>query len=269
MKSKKLFVTDLDGTLLNQSKVIPRNALDSINRYIQSGGIFTIATGRTEKSCCLATDMLPISVPVILYNGACVMDLQTHEVLYEHTLPAKVFRPIVQSVIERFPEVCIEIFTYGSLIFVNPKATIDPHIVREKQEYVSMPLEETPEAWLKIMLFAPHEILKKAAAFLDQQIGGCFKCNTMFSTEHYYEVLNGDSSKAKAVQWLANWMHIDKDNVGAIGDYLNDEELLAWCGYPYAPANAHDRVKKIACVTVRSNDEGAIEEALAHFEQVK
>lgn len=268
MKRKNLFVSDLDGTLLDQRKAIPQNALDAINRYTQAGGIFTVATGRTEKTCCLATDLLPISAPVILYNGACIMDLQTHEVFYERTLSAGVFRPIVQHIMDRFPEVCIEIFSNRGLILVNPKARMDPYIVREKQDYVRMPLEETPDTWMKIMLSASNETLKKIADFRNHEIGDCLVCSMMFSAEYYYEILSADCSKAKAMQWLAEWMHIDKDDIGAIGDHLNDEELLSWCGHPYAPANAHERVKQIAYVTGKSNNNGAIEEALEHFEQI-
>lgn len=66
MTTPVLLISDLDGTLLDSRKQIPLRAMDAIRRFVDAGGLFTIATGRTEETCRLATDLLPINAPVIL-----------------------------------------------------------------------------------------------------------------------------------------------------------------------------------------------------------
>ena len=100
-------ISDLDGTLLDRNKKIPSNALDAVRRFVNQGGLFTVATGRTEDTCRLATDILPINAPVILYNGAAVMELKTKQVIYQRTLDGKAFRPMVRELMERFPDICV------------------------------------------------------------------------------------------------------------------------------------------------------------------
>lgn len=43
---KNLYVSDLDGTLFNSEKRITKLAVDVINKFIDQGGLSTIATTR-------------------------------------------------------------------------------------------------------------------------------------------------------------------------------------------------------------------------------
>ena len=262
---QKLFITDLDGTLLDHDKQIPRRAVDAIEAFQAQGGLFTIATGRTEVCCHLATDHVHLSAPAVIYNGACVMDLSTGEVLWDCPLEAAAFRPLAQAVMEKFPDICIEIFAYGPQILVNPRAVMDPYIIREKQAYQTMTLEQTPDRWLKLAFSAPHERLMELKAYLDQQEGRYPACSRMFSADYYYEILAQGCSKARGVQFLADWLKIPQEDIAVMGDHLNDEEMLRWGGHPYCPSGAHETIRSLAKVLPLTNDEGAIALALEDY----
>lgn len=260
MDRKRLFVTDLDGTLLDSQKKISSEDEQSIRQFMAAGGIFTVATGRTEETCNLATDVLPINAPIILYNGAAIVDLATNEVLYQKTLSAKDFQPLLQEVMTRFPDVCIEVFVFGSLLLVNPQAVMDPYILRENRHYEQVALADAPKEWLKIMFSAPNERLKEVQAFIESK--SLSSCSMFFSADYYFEILPGGCSKGECVRVLADILGIDRADTAAIGDHLNDVEMLSWCGHGYTPANAHPTVKSVAHVLRATNDHSAVTEAL-------
>ena len=262
---KKLFITDLDGTLLDHNKNIPENAIAAIEAFQAAGGLFTIATGRTEVCCHLVTDHVTLSAPAVIYNGACVMDLATGHVLWDCPLTAADFRPLALEIMEQFPDICIEIFAYGPQILVNPRAVMDPYIIRENQAYQTMELEKTPEKWLKLAFSAPHERLQELESYLDSHAADFPACTRFYSADYYYEILAEGCTKAGGAQFLADWLQIPPAEIAVMGDHLNDEAMLRWGGIPYCPANAHEAVRAIAAVTPLTNDQGAVAQALEDF----
>ena len=72
----KMIISDVDGTLLDENHQIPEENKNAIKRYIESGGLFSLATGRTEKSAVSIQRELSINIPVILYNGARITDIE-------------------------------------------------------------------------------------------------------------------------------------------------------------------------------------------------
>ncbi len=237
---KTLFISDLDGTLLDKNKRIPDNALRALERFTDAGGLFTVATGRTEDTCRIATDILPVNAPMILYNGACVMERDSGRVLYDRTLDADAFRPLAEELIERFPELCLQIFAYGPLILVNERGTMDPYITRENQPYRRMRISETPGRWLKMMLSAPPERLREIKKFIDSVKAEYPPYTGFFSAEYYYELLPENCGKGEAARWLAGYLGMTMDRVAAMGDHENDAELLRAAGISFAPSNAHE-----------------------------
>ena len=262
MPEKLLLISDLDGTLLDSKKHIPESAVRALERFTAAGGIFTVATGRTEDTCRIATDLLPVNAPVILYNGASIMDLPARRVLHDHTLEAAAFRPLVEDLMARFPELCVELFAYGPLILVNPGQIMDPYILRESQPYRMMPLADTPDRWLKIMLSAPKPRLMEIVAYLNTVMDRYPPCSRFFSAEYYYELLPQGCSKGACAGWLSDYLQIPRQRVAAMGDHLNDLEILSWAGYGFVPSNAHGSVKDVAYVLPLTNDEGAVAQAV-------
>lgn len=83
-----LLTTDYDRTLTDPNSVIPRRNLDAIRYFIEQGGAFTINTGRSVPMTAPWPKDLPLSAPLILYNGAAVYDRDTGEFLFTHPIAA-------------------------------------------------------------------------------------------------------------------------------------------------------------------------------------
>ena len=69
MPPKTLYVTDLDGTLLDSDIKVPDAAVDMINRAIDSGALFTVATARTPGTLYRLLRDIRLNLPVIAMTG--------------------------------------------------------------------------------------------------------------------------------------------------------------------------------------------------------
>lgn len=77
----ELFVTDLDGTLLNRQDRVSPFSIRVINELVDKGLLFTYATARSLVSASRVTEGLSTRIPVIAYNGAFILQPSTGEVL--------------------------------------------------------------------------------------------------------------------------------------------------------------------------------------------
>ena len=78
---KKLYITDLDGTLLNQNASISPYSEQVIKKIIKQGIHFTIATGRSPIRIFSILQNIPLKLPVILMNGAAIYDIENQKCL--------------------------------------------------------------------------------------------------------------------------------------------------------------------------------------------
>ncbi len=76
---KTLYVSDLDGTLLDRRHRIPAHTADALNALISKGMLFTFATARSWHSAHVVTEGLSPGLPWIVHNGAMLCDGKTGE----------------------------------------------------------------------------------------------------------------------------------------------------------------------------------------------
>lgn len=76
-----LYVSDLDGTLLNTSASLSPYTIKTINGLVEKGMLFTYATARSLSSASVAAKGLNPKIPVIVYNGAYIMEPATGNIL--------------------------------------------------------------------------------------------------------------------------------------------------------------------------------------------
>lgn len=72
----ELFVTDLDGTLLNSKKEVSKYSCDTLNRLIDQGVNFTVATARTPATVVELLEGINLKLPVALMNGVLIYDVK-------------------------------------------------------------------------------------------------------------------------------------------------------------------------------------------------
>lgn len=98
--NKTLFVTGLDETLLDSEGKLSKYSIFEINRMIEKGALFTIATERSVGAMMDEVKPLKINLPVIPFNGALLFDINSKTYLRR--------KIISRRVVDEIKEICKE-----------------------------------------------------------------------------------------------------------------------------------------------------------------
>jgi hydroxymethylpyrimidine pyrophosphatase-like HAD family hydrolase len=85
------------------------------------------------------------------------------------------------------------------------------------------------------------------------------------SLDWFIEVVNPQVSKAKALAMVAERLGIRQADVCAIGDNLNDEDMVTWAGFGVAMGNAPEALKRLAKYVTGSISEAGVAQVIQRF----
>ena len=88
---KELFVSDLDGTLLRSDETLSPYSCDVINLLTDKGMLFAYATARSLVTARKVTSGLDAKIPLIIYNGAFIVDNKSGEILKSNYFGSDVY----------------------------------------------------------------------------------------------------------------------------------------------------------------------------------
>ena len=107
-KSCHIF-SDVDGTLLAGWEP-PQVNMDAVARFIQAGGKFSLATGRSIALAKKIALQIGANAPCILLDGAVIYDFSQEELIDYTPLPAGMVG-FVKAIIAQFSKVAISVST--------------------------------------------------------------------------------------------------------------------------------------------------------------
>lgn len=254
-----VLISDFDGTLINNEGIISKENIDAINYYIENGGIFCGATGRTHLGVDKMKDALPLVAPWILFNGAGVYDFRNKRFVHVDSIESALLKPIAKTVMDKLPHMNVQVTTDRMQYFVNPNGSLDPIVIEENQVYEEKDIDLINEPWIKLIFNGSQEDLKKIELIildkLDQDIYRYF-----YSGKAYLEIMGKKVSKGSGLVALVKSLPKNIEKIYAIGDYYNDVELLNGADISAAPDNAPDEIKKNVDIVVSSHDNHAVME---------
>ena len=105
----ELFISDLDGTLLNGNAEVTEFTRDTLNRLMAKGLNFTAATARTLASAGKILLGLDLKLPVILMNGVIIYDMAGKKISKDN----RPFREPSGLIIGLSKGVCFKHFMYS------------------------------------------------------------------------------------------------------------------------------------------------------------
>ena len=258
--SNVLLITDLDGTLLPQNKILSQGDKDAIRRFRADGGKFTVATGRTVQSAEKYFKELDVDLPVILYNGSLIYDLKNKKSLFTDILPDSAEKT-GKELFGVMKDPGGEVLRLDNIYVVcnNEYEKIHTQICQVEPAYAE--LENVPKGeWFKILFAAAPEQIDELEEFISKQ---SYDVDFVRSNDIFLEMLPKGSSKGEALREYLKLMNMENVKVYAAGDYNNDIEMLETADVGAATANAQQEVKDIADVVLKNtSDQCAIAELI-------
>lgn len=258
--SKTFLITDLDGTLLPESKILTENNLKAIEKFRKAGGKFSIATGRIIQTAKVYFEQLKIDVPIILCNGGMIYDPTEKQILKTHTINNKV-RQYVKEIMGMFPQTGVEIDIDNKVYVVRMNEHERHHISFTGISYEEKDIDDLPDGWGKVLFSLDNSEMSKLTSFIESKNYSdiCF----VTSGPHFCEILPSNCSKGTALKEIIETLGYNDYTVFAVGDYDNDIEMIQYANVGYAPANALNKVKEIAdIVTIANCEDGVIAEII-------
>lgn len=262
-KHYRLIVTDIDGTLVDENQQISATNKDAIRRFQEAGGMFSLATGRVEDAALHYVEQLQIRCPVILYNGGKIVDFTRKETLYEQALLTS--EAYDSLIIAEQLNIDMVIYTNDGIWTRRMSDVIDEYMQKDQVRcHVYDDIHDFKDLTVyKILLIRKNEQFEDVVEQL--KMNKKMKSRLVRSEPTYLEILPQGVTKGKALAMLASSMNIPLQQVIAIGDNLNDLEMIEQAGWGVAVDNAHQELKGVADYVSRSNIDNGVAEVIERF----
>lgn len=257
-----LYVSDLDGTLLRSNEATSEYTNSIINDLVNKGMLFSYATARSLITAKKVTKGITAKIPLIVYNGAFVIDNITEDILIANYFDNQVYSvledlfsndvyPIVYAYInnkEKFsfvPELC----TKGMNMFLESrKGDIRTNAVDFVQD-----LKEGNIFYITC-IGAPEKLEPLYEKYKDKY--HCVYQRDIYTNEQWLEIMPLEASKSNAIKQLQRTLDCEKLIV--FGDGKNDVDMFQMADESYAVANAHEDLKQYATGIILSNEEDGV-----------
>lgn len=271
MKNNKLFVSDLDGTLLAPDGKLSDYSRRALTELLEAGVHFTVASARAWGEIVPVLGDLPLKLPIIAINGAFLTDYQTGRHLVINNLAA----PIAASIYN-------QILAHGLLPFVVAHDGAEDclyweRLINEEMQWYHDILElendkrlrhigSLPDALTRqVIAFAvmgPRENVSQLSLRLATDYPGQlenFLFENPYSPGHWWLTIhNQRACKSKGIRSLVEMTGHTLENLTVFGDHINDIKMFQLAGTAVAVGNAEQAVKSSADVIIGTNDQNAV-----------
>ena len=260
----KLLVLDIDGTLTNEKKEITRHTKQTILRMQKAGVKVVLASGRPAYGVVPTARELELEQYggfILSYNGGRIVDCSTGRTIYEKTIPHKLMGGIYGQV----HDLDAALMTYEGDRIITEKPQ-DAYVAKESfinkmkvkgvgnfLDYVTFPV-------VKCLVAADGGYLEA----VEDKLKGYFGSQlSIFRSEPYFlEIMPKDIDKASSLERLRLQLGLERAEIAACGDGLNDISMIQYAGLGIAMANAQEAVKRVCDFVTKSYEEEGVAYAI-------
>ncbi len=267
----KLVACDLDETLLTKDKKISEKDELAIKSLKDKDVKFVVATGRSTCS------IDPIWKQLDLYekeneytigmNGGIIVENKDRKVLYQKSVD----RSSQLKVFEIASKYDVGVYFYGlENVYGARLPDGEKEIQKNRKDILQFPFEELTEVVRYIPIFKmslvkmnDYDYLMPIGKIIEENVENV---SVSYSSNRYCEITYKGISKGPALEFLCDYLGIDKSETMAIGDNYNDLTMLKSSGLAVGVANTIEAMKsECDYITERTNNESAVSEALEKF----
>ena len=266
-----LYVSDLDGTLLDPQARLSDFTRAGLIRMLDEGLAFTVASARHVTSIRKILGDLPLRLPVISSNGAYISDMKTgrHELVNAMSpalgqdivalMQARGFTPFASTHGPLGDQLFVEaISNFGQQHFIDQRT-------REKDERLRRStrlLGELSDPAVTVVLIDRKDALLELQAALIEQFGDAVETHVaddLYQPDWpWMSVHDRRASKDQAIATLAERYGLAAREIVAFGDHVNDVSMLRAAHRGIAMGNAIDAVKREAQAVIGHHAEDSV-----------
>ena len=278
----KLVASDLDGTLVDHNNLIPTNNLNAIHDMEKKNIDFAICTGKTYSITKDICDKCHASYG-IFGNGTQIINLKTGEEIYKNLLPIQDFNSCYNLAKKRNfhvhvysdTEIITENLLYMDLrnyVLNDNKSTVNLSfkIAENVQDYVI----NHNTSIFKLVISSTEDLSNLKNEILsnfDLNINhirkkGFYKDKIINKEYEYLDITPKHIGKGYALEYLSNFLKVDKEDIMSIGDNVNDIDMIKISGKSATLSDSYDEVKKVASyITTNTSENAGFAEAIYKF----
>lgn len=282
----RLAAIDLDGTMLNQYGLVTQRTKEAIKNAQESGIEVVIASGRPTDSVKTIAQEINSNKYFISGNGAIIYDITNDEIIYENTLKKQKVLDIIKICEENSiyyniyteKEIlakslqCNVLYYYKENLNKDEKNKTQINIVENIYNYIS----NRDEKVVKITICDNHQVifnsimrkLKEISEIEVLEVSHMSRKIIKQGTEDvpieyfYTEISAKNVDKWNAIEFLKEKMRIEKNEIIAIGDNMNDKTMIENAGLGIAMGESTPVIKEIADVVTDTNCNDGVAKAL-------
>lgn len=259
---KTLYVSDLDGTLLNSSQTTSEYTNNVINSLAEKGVLFSYATARSYSTARKVANGISAGIPLVVYNGTFVIDNLTGK-----RLVSNFFQSDIKNVIQELIDGGINPIVYSIIddeekfSYIKSKCNAGQRLFIESRKGDSRdnPVENESDLF-KGDIFYISCIYDEAhlLPFYDKYKNqfNCLYQKDIYDDTQWLEIMPLKATKANGVQTLKKLLSCDR--IVAFGDGLNDMDMFKIADECYAVFNAVDELKTVATGIIDSNNNDGV-----------
>ncbi len=267
----RLFACDLDGTLLDDDKRISAANLESIRQARKHDVSVVITTGRSYGKAKQYIIEAGGGDPAIVFTGAVVY--QDGGIIRARTLKDDIVGRIIRLLKE---------LDYPPIVYPTDNNKYYESFGRYQEEYQSFSSgfdgslirvdnieNRIWEDVIRISVIGNEYDMSLLHREIKQRFGNSVTAVDTYFKEagvSIFEVLDAESSKSMALEFLCDRLDIGREEVIACGDNNNDIDMLRWAGLGVCMKNGMEEAIRVAdYVTSLNNNEDGVAEALNKF----
>lgn len=270
----KLICIDMDGTLLNSSHKISEISKNTLKKAHDMGIYVVISTGRTYADAEAYSNFIGVKSPIIACNGALIKEKDRDEVIHKSIIDESSCTQLL-NIFKKY-NVKPTYSTPNKVYCSSLKTIIFVEFAKFTglmNKCIKLNFIWSWNKWLNIFRTEKDNIIKCEIYDRDQEklnnvrkeLEALSGIEVTSSHKNNIEINRIGTSKGKAIEALANYYKIKRDEIIAIGDNENDLSAIAFAGMGIAMGNANERVKKQSNYITDTNDNDGVAKAIDKF----
>ncbi|MBN8210165.1 HAD family phosphatase [Bacillus sp. NTK071] len=262
----KMIVLDLDDTLLNTKQMISVRNKEALMKAQEAGLKVVLASGRPTFGMIPFAEELSLAAYesfILSFNGGKIINCHSKEEFFSQTLTIEAVQRLYTISLKE--NVYIHTYVGDEIITTeeNPYTTIESELTGLPIKVVDSFIDNVTEPVVKVLMVGEPEHLKKVEKKLQEELGEEF--SVMRSKPYFLEFTDKGITKATSLEKLIKECDIKREEVIAVGDSYNDQEMIEFAGLGVAMGNAPDDIKKISDYIADTNENDGVAKVVEKF----